>query len=156
LKYLLDFNNYYNLVVWPFMADRLTDVSWIREELKFADLVLRALSSMADHFGKLGEHLYARGEYFAENEGCWANGLNGVAQFEARLGPIIDEAFRRAQVDKAYGSVFASVLERLADADGLSDRARVLGELALPQVLVFKDVNEHTLQRFVDRIAAKM
>src|SRR5205823_3605773 len=34
LKYLLDFNNYYNLVVWPFMAGRITDPAWIRDELR--------------------------------------------------------------------------------------------------------------------------
>lgn len=156
LKYLLDFNNYYNLVVWPFMADKLTNLGWIREELKFTDLVLRAQSAMADHFARLGEELGRRGEYFAKNEGRWANGLNGVAQFEARLGPALDEAFRRAEVDKAYGSVFAAVLERMVSEPGLGDRAPVLEELRLPQVLVWKEINEETFRRFLDRMSAKI
>lgn len=156
LKYLLDFNNYYNLVLWPFMADRVTDVGWIREELKFTDLVLRALTTMGDHFAKLADDLRGRGEYFAQNEGRWANGLNGVVQLETRLGPALDEAFRREQVDRAYGSVFAALVERRLGARGLSDRARVVDELKLPQVLVFRDITPERLSRLVQRIGERM
>ncbi|WP_437303891.1 NAD(P)/FAD-dependent oxidoreductase [Sorangium sp. So ce388] len=156
LKYLLDFNNYYNLVVWPFMADRVTDVGWIREELKFTDLVLRALSTMGEHFASLASDLRARGEYFAQNEGRFANGLNGVAQLETRLGPAIDERFRREQVDRAYGSVFAALVERRLGQEGLSDRARVVSELKLPQVLVFRDITPERLSRLLQRVAERM
>ncbi|WP_437903501.1 tryptophan 7-halogenase [Sorangium sp. So ce327] len=156
LKYLLDFNNYYNLVVWPFMADRVTDVGWIREELKFTDLVLRALSTMGEHFASLASDLRARGEYFAQNEGRFANGLNGVAQLETRLGPAIDERFRREQVDRAYGSVFAALVERRLGEQGLSDRARLVSELTLPQVLVFRDITPERLARLLQRIGERM
>ncbi|WP_437294047.1 NAD(P)/FAD-dependent oxidoreductase [Sorangium sp. So ce426] len=156
LKYLLDFNNYYNLVVWPFMADRVTDVGWIREELRFTDLVLRALSTMGEHFASLASDLRARGEYFAQNEGRFANGLNGVAQLETRLGPAIDERFRREQVDRAYGSVFAALVERRLGERGLSDRARLVSELPLPQVLVFRDITPERLARLLQRIAERM
>ncbi|MGK4002792.1 NAD(P)/FAD-dependent oxidoreductase [Sorangium sp. So ce1036] len=156
LKYLLDFNNYYNLVLWPFMADRVTDVGWIREELRLADLVLRALSTMGDHFAALARDLRARGEYFAQNEGRFANGLNGVAQLEARLGPAIDEGFRREQVDRAYGSVFAALLERRLGEPALSDRARVVSELRLPQVLTFRDITPERLARLLSRIGERM
>ncbi|XYH94779.1 NAD(P)/FAD-dependent oxidoreductase [Sorangium sp. So ce1128] len=156
LKYLLDFNNYYNLVVWPFMADRVTDVGWIREELRFTDLVLRALSTMGEHFASLASDLRARGEYFAQNEGRFANGLNGVAQLETRLGPAIDERFRREQVDRAYGSVFAALVERRLGEQGLSDRARVVSELKLPQVLVFRDITPERLSRLLQRVAERM
>lgn len=156
LKYLLDFNNYYNLVVWPFMAGELPRVEWIREELKFTDLVLRAQSAMADHFVRMAEHLRGRGEYFTQNEGRWANGLCGVSQFETKLGPELDPAFRRAQVDKAYGSVFAAVMERIIGEPRVRDRARVLSELSLPQVLVWKEINEESYARFIDRVAGKI
>ncbi|WP_437973740.1 tryptophan 7-halogenase [Sorangium sp. So ce295] len=156
LKYLLDFNNYYNLVVWPFMADRVTDVGWIREELKFTELVLRALSTMGEHFASLASDLRARGEYFAQNEGRFANGLNGVAQLETRLGPAIDERFRREQVDRAYGSVFAALVERRLGEQGLSDRARLVSELTLPQVLVFRDITPERLARLLQRIGERM
>ncbi|KYF54701.1 electron transfer flavoprotein [Sorangium cellulosum] len=156
LKYLLDFNNYYNLVVWPFMADRVTDVGWIREELRFTDLVLRALSTMGEHFASLAGELRARGEYFAQNEGRFANGLNGVAQLETRLGPMIDEGFRREQVDRAYGSVFAALVERRLGERGLSDRARLVSELKLPQVLVFRDITPERLSRVLERIGERM
>ncbi|WP_437955653.1 tryptophan 7-halogenase [Sorangium sp. So ce119] len=156
LKYLLDFNNYYNLVAWPFMAERVTDVGWIREELRFTDLVLRALSTMGEHFASLARDLRARGEYFAQNEGRFANGLNGVAQLETRLGPTIDEGFRREQVDRAYGSVFAALVERRLGEQGLSDRARLVSELKLPQVLVFRDITPERLSRLLERIAERM
>lgn len=156
LKYLLDFNNYYNLVLWPFMADRVTDVGWIREELRLADLVLRALSTMGEHFATLARDLRARGEYFAQNEGRFANGLNGVAQLEARLGPAIDEGFRREQVDRAYGSVFAALLARRLGEPSLSDRARVVSELRLPQVLAFRDITTERLARLLERIGERM
>ncbi|XXX74043.1 FAD-dependent monooxygenase [Sorangium sp. So ce134] len=156
LKYLLDFNNYYNLVVWPFMADRVTDVGWIREELRFTDLVLRALSTMGEHFASLAADLRARGEYFAQNEGRFANGLNGVAQLQTRLGPSIDERFRREQVDRAYGSVFAALVERRLAERGLSDRARLVSELKLPQVLVFKDITPDRLARLLERIGERL
>lgn len=156
LKYLLDFNNYYNLVLWPFMADRITDVGWIREELKFTDLVLRALSTMGDHFARLAEELRGRGEYFAQNEGRYANGLNGVVQLETRLGASIDEGFRREQVDRAYGSVFAALMERRLGERALSDRARVVSELKLPQVLAFREITPERLERLVQRIAERM
>jgi flavin-dependent dehydrogenase len=156
LKYLLDFNNYYNLVVWPFMADRVTDVGWIREELRFTDLVLRALSTMGEHLASLASDLRARGEYFAQNEGRFANGLNGVAQLETRLGPTIDERFRREQVDRAYGSVFAALVERRLGEQGLSDRARLVSELTLPQVLVFRDITPERLARLLQRIGERM
>jgi hypothetical protein len=156
LKYLLDFNSYYNLVLWPFMADRITEVGWIREELKITDLVLRALSTMGDHFSKLAEELRARGEYFAQNEGRYANGLNGVVQLETRLGASIDEGFRREQVDRAYGSVFAALMERRLGERALSDRARVVAELKLPQVLAFREITPERLERLVQRLAERM
>lgn len=156
LKYLLDFNNYYNLVVWPFMADKLTNPEWLREELKFTDLVLRAQSNMADHFIRLGEKLRASGEYFSQNEGRFSNGLCGVSQFETRLGPALDHDFRRAQVDKVYGSVFGALMERMVDSPGLTDRAPVLSELKLPQVVVFKEIDNSSVTRFMERVSAKM
>src|SRR4029078_11344420 len=82
LKYLLDFNNYYNLVYWPFLANKLTDVAWIRSELEFTGVVIRALTSMGNHFTKMADMLRERGEYHAQNEGRWANGLNGVVSLE--------------------------------------------------------------------------
>jgi len=156
LKYLLDFNNYYNLVLWPYLAGKLTDVTWIRGELEFTEVVLRALTAMAGHFAKMGETLRERGEYFKKNEGHWANGLNGVVQLESKLGPALDEAFRKAQVDRAYGSVFAAMLERMTGEAGLGDRKRVLDELRLPQVLVWKDINPETTERFLERIGRKL
>ncbi len=156
LKYLLDFNNYYNLVVWPFMADKLTDVAWLREEVKFGDFVLRAQSAMADLFVKWGETLKERGQYFAHNEGKWANGLNGVVQFQEKLGPILDEAFRKRELDKAYSSVFTACVEGLCNTPGLSTRKRVLSELSLPHVVMLKDVNDATLDQILKRSSVRL
>jgi flavin-dependent dehydrogenase len=156
LKYLLDFNNYYNLVVWPFMADKLRDVAWLRQELEIADRICQGISVMAGHFAKLSEHLRERGEYFAENEGRWANGLNGVHQLEMRLGPVLDDAYRRAEVDKVFGSVFAAVLARLTGEPSLAKRERVLSELSFPTVTLFKEVRPDSVAAFLRRVAARM
>lgn len=156
VKYLLDFNNYYNLVVWPFMADKLTDTGWLREEVKFGDFVLRAQTAMADVFAKWADTLRARGEYFAENEGRWANGLNGVVQFQERLGPVLDEDFRKRELDKAYSSVFTAAVERVLGAPGLSTRQRVLSELALPHVVMLKDLNEGTVEQILKRASVRL
>ncbi len=156
LKYLLDFNNYYNLVYWPFLADKLTNVDWIRNELEFTSVVLRALGTMAGHFSKMGDTLRERGEYFAQNEGRWANGLNGVVALETRITPKLDETFRREQVNRAYGSVFAAILERMSGQTGLGDRKRVLDELHLPHVMVWKDIDNDSTKRFLDRIGRRI
>jgi flavin-dependent dehydrogenase len=156
IKYLLDFNNYYNLVVWPFMADKLTDIRWLREEVKLGDFVLRAQSALADMFAKWGEQLHARGQYFAHNQGNWANGLNGVVQFQEKLGPVMDEDFRKRELDKAYSSVFTAVVERALDAPGLSTRQRVLSELSLPHVVMLKDMNEGTVEQILKRASVRL
>jgi hypothetical protein len=156
IKYLLDFNNYYNLVVWPFMADKLTDTAWLREEVKLGDFVLRAQSAMADLFARWGDTLRDRGEYFAQNEGQWANGLNGVVQFQEKLGPVLDEEFRKRELDKAYSSVFATVVERLCGTSGLSSRKRVLSELSLPHVVYLKDVSDATVDQILKRAGVRL
>lgn len=156
LKYLLDFNNYYNLVYWPFLAGKVTDVAWIREELRLSDYVLRALDTMADHFAGLADDLRARGEYFAQNEGRWANGLNGVAQLEARVTPTFDAAYRRAQIDNAYGSVFAALLERRLGAAGISDREPLVSELSLREVLRLRQLTPDAVDGLARRIGDKI
>jgi hypothetical protein len=78
-----------------------------------------------------------------------------VAQFETRLGPVLDAEFRRDAVQKAYGSVFASLLERATEMD-LSTRASVLSELNFPSVVLFKEVNDESLQRFLQRVGARI
>jgi len=156
LKYLLDFNNYYNLVYWPFLAGKVTDVAWIREELRLSDYVLRALDTMADHFVSLADDLRARGEYFAQNEGRWANGLNGVAQLETRITPTFDADVRRAQIDKAYGSVFAALLERRLGASGLSDREPLVTELSLREVLRLRQITPEAVDGLARRVGDKI
>ena len=156
LKYLLDFNNYYNLVAWPFMADKLTDIRWLREELKFSDFVLRAQDAMADLFARWGHDLKSKGRYFAQNEGQWANGLNGVVQFQEKLGPVLDEEFRKRELDKAYSSVFTGVVERMLDTPGLSTRKRVLSELSLPHVVMLKDVSDATVDQILKRASVRL
>ena len=156
LKYLLDFNNYYNLLVWPFMADKLRDVAFLREELRFADRILMAQSTMAKQFVAMAERLRASGEYFARNEGLFSNGLCGVRELERRLGPELDEKFRRDQVQRNYGSVFASVLERAIGHAGLSTRDVVLKELNFPAVVLWKDIDEKAVGTFFERIGLRL
>ncbi len=156
LKYMLDFNNYYNLVVWPFMADKHLDVAWLRDELRFVDRVIQAQDSMAAQFVALAEKLRARGEYHAENRGRWHNVLAAIVRLQERLGPRLDEPLRRAQVQAAYSSVFAAVIERAAGLGGLSNRKAFLAELTFPTVVLFKDITEASVARLLDRAAARM
>jgi flavin-dependent dehydrogenase len=156
VKYLLDFNNYYNLVVWPFMADKLTDLAWLREEVKLGDFVLRAQDAIADMFVKWAETLRGQGRYFAQNEGRWANGLNGVVQFQEKLGPLLDEDFRKRELDKAYSSVFTTVVEEVLGVPGLSARKRVLSEMSLPHVVMLKDMGESTVDQILKRAAVRL
>jgi flavin-dependent dehydrogenase len=156
LKYLLDFNNYYNLVTWPFMADKLRDLSWLKEELKFADLQVRAIGAMGEHFAKLADLKFERGDYYAQNKGHWANGLNGVAQLQEKLGPVVDDKFRREQIDRSFGSVFAAILEQTEQVAGLCTKQRVLDELKMPVVLALKDLQKDALNRLLPRLAAKL
>ena len=46
--------------------------------------------------------------------------------------------------------------ERLSGEPGLGDRRRVLDELKLPQVLVWKDIDEDSSRRFLDRMGRKL
>jgi hypothetical protein len=156
LKYLLDFNNYYNLVVWPYMADKLTDTRWLRDELKISDRILQAISGMGGHLVKMADHLRSKGRYFAQNEGHWANGLNGVDQFQTRLGPVLDPDFRKAEVDMAFGSVMAAALESVTELPDLGRRERVLAELNVQTVTLFKEINDETVKSLLGRVGAKI
>ncbi|MDB4994495.1 MAG: hypothetical protein JWM74_1927 [Myxococcaceae bacterium] len=156
LKFLLDFNNYYNMVVWPFMAEKLHDMTWLRGELGIADRILMAQSTMADHFAAYAAQLRERGTYFEHNQGNFANGLDGVGQFETRLGPVLDEEYRRAEVQKAYASVFASVLEHMTARPGIAVRARVLSELNLPTVVRFTSLDDASVGKLLERIELRL
>jgi hypothetical protein len=104
----------------------------------------------------MGDILRGRGEYHAQNAGRWANGLNGIVALESRITPTLDETFRREQVNRAYGSVFAAILERLSGQPGLGDRKRVLDELHLPHVMVWKEIDDESTRRFLDRLTRRL
>ncbi|WP_394847777.1 NAD(P)/FAD-dependent oxidoreductase [Pendulispora brunnea] len=156
LKFWLDFNNYYNLVLWPFMAGKLRDIAFLRDELRFADRILMAQSTMARQFVALADKLRDSGEYFARNEGLFANGLDGVRSLEKRVGPSLDELFRRDQVQKNYGSVFARVLERFTGKTDLAAREVVLKELPFPAVVLWKDIDEKSVAGLFDRLGLRL
>jgi hypothetical protein len=156
LKYLLDFHNYYNLIYWPFLADKLGDAAWLKEEIGFATSVVRTVSSFGEHFVKMGEELRARGEYFGANRGRFANGLDGVAQLEMRMGPALDGAYRKSQLDQVHAGIFAAIVERTLSVPGLAQRASVLGELSLPVTLALKQIDESCLSRLLQRVAARL
>jgi len=156
LKYRLDFHNYYNLVYWPFLADKLTDPAWLKEELRFAELQLRAVRAFGEHFAHMGSTLETRGEYHAQNRGLFVNGLDGVAQLQPKLGPVLDEEYRKAQLNEVYADVFVEIIERTLGVTGLAGRPRVLRELALPVILALKEVDEACLSRLLQRIAGRL
>src|SRR5207247_553765 len=83
-------------------------------------------------------------------------GLCGVQHLENVINRPVDADFRRREVDKAFASVFASVMERTAKAPGFSTRQRVLQELGVPQVMLFKEVNDESYRKLVSRIAGNL
>lgn len=155
LKFLLDFNNYYNVVVWPFLNDKLRDVDWMQEDLRLADRIIEAQTNMADQLVAMADHLRSRGEYFAKNRGQYADGLWGVSQFEKRLAMPIDDDFRRAQLQKSYASTFASILARITGED-VSRKELVLTAIDFPTVTLMKRIDEASYEKLLGRIELRM
>ena len=156
LKYLLDFHNYYNLVYWPFLADKLSDPAWLKEEIGFAEYVVKAVKGFGDHFARLGEELRARGEYHQGNRGLFLDALDAVRQLDRKITPTLDQEFRKAQLDRAHAEVFAAIVERMLRVPGLAGRERVVGELSLPIALALKQVDETCLSRLLQRVAGRL
>ena len=156
LKFLLDFNNYYNTVFWPFLADAITDVKWIGEELRLADRVLKAQDAMASEIVRYADTLRARGEYFAMNRGKFHNGLAGVAELEKRLAMAFDNSFRRDEVQRVYGHVLAALFENILREPGLGSRKSVLAELNLTSMFAFKEVTDESLGKLFARIGLRL
>jgi flavin-dependent dehydrogenase len=155
LKFLLDFNNYYNVVVWPFMNDKLRDPDWILEDLRLADRVVEAQTNMADQLVAMADHLRARGEYFAQNEGRWADGLWGVSQFEKRLATPIDGEFRTRQLKACYASTFASILARITGED-VAEKEMLLTAIDFPTVTLMKRIDEASYGKLLGRIEQRI
>lgn len=156
LKYMLDFNNYYNLIVAPFMANKIRDLGWLREELAVSDRICQGVLAIGKHLGAMSEHVRARGEYFARNEGHFSNALIGVEQLEPRLGPHLDGALRRAEVDLAFGSVFSSVIARVTGEPTLFDRARAMSECSFAHVALTKHLDQPSIAAFFRRVGARL
>jgi flavin-dependent dehydrogenase len=156
LKYFLDFHNYYNLVYWPFLAEKLTDPAWLREEIALAENIVRAVREFGGHMARLGDELRARGDYHAMNRGRFHNGLNGVGQLETRLVPALDPAYRKEQLDRVHAEVFSRLVEKILRVPGFSTRTSVLAELSLPMALALKEIDETCLSRLLQRIAGRL
>lgn len=156
LKYALDFHNYYNLVYWPFLADKLTDPAWLREEIGFAEYVVRAVKAFGDHLARMGDELRARGDYHRGNRGVFLDALDIVAPLNAKLGPKLDASFRREQLDRVHAEVFAEMVERILRVPGLAKRKRVVGELTLPIAIALKQIDETCLSRLLQRVAGRL
>lgn len=155
LKFLLDFNNYYNVMVWPFLSDKLRDVDWVADDLRLADRVLEAQANMANQLRAMAEHLREKGEYFGQNRGHFADGIWGVSQFEKHLFGPMDKEFRKAQVQKCYGSTFASILARVTGED-VADRDAVLKTIDFPTVALMKSLDDDTYAKLLTRVEQRM
>jgi flavin-dependent dehydrogenase len=156
LKYMLDFHNYYNLVYWPFLADKLTDTAWLKEEIGFAEYVVRCVKAFGEHFTRMGEELRARGEYHASNRGIFLDALDIVGKLNRKLGPTLDPAFRKEQLDRVHSEVFAAMVERMQHVPGLASRERVVAELSLPIAIALKQIDETCLTRLLQRVAGRL
>ena len=160
LKYLLDFNNYYNLVVWPFAAEASSPTSpWI-QETSFA-LSDRILQAQTAH----GRSLLGHGRATPRGRRLLRPQRRGVGQWPERRLAVRSAARpvarRRLPARRRAAGVRqrVRVSPRADDGDGRALHApeRVLAELDLPAVLLFhKDINEGTVQRFLQRVAGRI
>lgn len=156
LKFLLDFHTYYNLVYWPFVAGKHTDPEWLREHIGWGDVAVRSVRDFGDHLARLGEELRARGEYHARNRGAYVDQRRTVRHLDPRIGPTLDPSFTDAQNHRAFGEVFAAVVERMLQVPGLAMRERVLNELTLPVALDLGQVDERCLSELLQRVAGAL
>lgn len=156
LKFLLDFNNYYNTVFWPFLAETVTDTKWLGEELRLADRVLKAQEGMGAELVRYADALRARGQYFENNRGAFHNGLAGIVDLEKKLGAAFDNAFRREEVQRVYGHVLAALFEKILEEPGLGSRKSVLAELNLTSLFAFKEISGETLGKLLTRIGMRL
>jgi hypothetical protein len=156
LKFLLDFNNYYNTVFWPFLAGAVTDLKWVQEELRLASRVLSAQEAMSAELVRFADSLRARGEYFGMNKNQFHNGLAGVAELEKKLAMAFDNNFRRDEVQRVYGHVFAALFEKILREPGLGSRKSILAELNLTSMFAFKEINDETLGKLLTRVGMRL
>lgn len=155
LKFLLDFNNYYNVVVWPFINDKLRDVDWIIDDLRLADRTLEASSNMADQLVAMADHLRGKGQYFGQNQGRYADALWGVSQFEKHLFGPIDKEYRKDQLQKCYASTFASILASITGED-VAQKELVLSAIDFPTVTLMKRIDDESYEKLLGRIEQRM
>ncbi|MEO8877637.1 MAG: NAD(P)/FAD-dependent oxidoreductase, partial [Polyangiaceae bacterium] len=156
LKFLLDFNNYYNTVFWPFLAGAITDLKWVQEELRLADRILRAQEAMSAELVHLADTLRSRGTYFGMNENQFHNGIAGVSDLEKKLAAAFDNNFRRAEVQRVYGHVFAALFERILGEHGLATRKSILAELNLTSMFAFKEISDDSLGKLLTRVGMRL
>ncbi|MEO7111892.1 MAG: NAD(P)/FAD-dependent oxidoreductase [Polyangiaceae bacterium] len=156
LKFLLDFNNYYNTVFWPFLAGAITNLKWVQEELRLADRILRAQDAMSAELVRFADALRSRAEYFGKNKHQFHNGLAGVSELEKKLGMELDDDFRRDEVQRVYGHVLAALFENILREPGLGSRKSILAELNLTSMFAFKEVTEESLGKLLVRVGMRL
>ena len=156
LKFLLDFNNYYNTVFWPFLAGTITDMKWLQDELRLADRVLRAQEAMSAELVHFADTLRSRGSYFGSNREQFHNGLAGVQELEKKLAMAFDNNFRRDEVQRVYGHVFAALFERILGEPGLGNRKSILAELNLTSMFAFKEITDESLGKLFTRVGMRL
>jgi flavin-dependent dehydrogenase len=156
LKFLLDFNNYYNTVFWPFLAGAIVDLKWVQEELRLADRILRAQEAMSAELVRFASTLRSRGDYFGRNKNQFHNGLAGVSELEKKLGTELDNNFRRDEVQRVYGHVFAALFEHILREPGLGSRKSILAELNLTSMFAFKEISDESLGKLLVRVGMRL
>lgn len=156
LKFLLDFHTYYNLVYWPFLAGKHTDPVWLKEHVGYGELAVKSVRAFGDLLARLGHELQARGEYHERNRGAYVDQRRTVRHLDSKIGPTLDPVFSEYQNDRAFGEVFAEIVERMLRVPGLALRERVLRELTLPVSLGMGDIEEKTLADILHRVSASL
>ncbi|HEX7666993.1 MAG TPA: NAD(P)/FAD-dependent oxidoreductase, partial [Polyangiaceae bacterium] len=107
-------------------------------------------------FVRYADALRARGDYFTHNTGEYHNGLAGILGLESKLAAAFDNGFRRDEVQRLYGHVYAMLFERITGEDGLGTRKTVLDELNLTSMFAFKEIGSESLERLLTRAGMRL
>jgi flavin-dependent dehydrogenase len=78
LKWDFDIGCYYNLWVDPYLKDQYLDERFVRRQVRQQRFVLQALQNFAELFQQTEAHLRKKGEYYRNNLGLFAYGLENI------------------------------------------------------------------------------
>lgn len=113
LRYSYDLGSYYNLWMDSFMRNQHLNVFWLRKQMFQKEIVFRTQTNFADLFRRLEADLRERGDYYRNNRGAFATGLEDLAFLTSIGAPRSNTA-----VLERTKSIFNCILDHALDLQG--------------------------------------